>query len=982
MQLRFLTPLLLVSITIPMACRTGTIPSGIPDGRGGPLSPARFAVAESSWDAPGAIDSIIASMSLEEKAGQMVMVLAYGHYMSLDSDTFRRLARLVVDRRIGGVIMAQGDVYEAAVLANRLQRLARIPLLMGADYERGISMRVRRGTSFPDAMAVGATRQSEYAYRMGRVIAEEARAIGVHQNYAPVADINTNPVNPVINTRAFGDDPALVRAMVAAFTRGTVEGRCIATAKHFPGHGDTGSDSHLELPIVDLPRERLDSIELSPFRTALQNGARSVMMSHLAVPAYDSLRFPASLSHGMIEGLLRETMGFKGLVVTDAMGMQAITRHFRPDEAALLAVKAGIDALLVPPDEDGAIETIIRAVRSGEISERRLDASVRRILETKRWLGIDRERFVDIEAIDTTVATRAHRALAKQICRDAVTLIRNTGGLVPLAPNGKGRVAGILVGDTDDNRSEINRPGPAFTTEQYGQYFMQQLRRRSGNVEAIRLMPSSTAPEIDAALDAARRADVVLVGMFVKVRTSSGRIGLPDELQRFFDLLRDIRTPQVACLFGTPYVATGLPSARAILCTYGDSEGQVESAVEALFGEIPVRGKLPVSIDSTMPFGTGIELPQTQLRRDDPAVAGFIPAALDHVGEIVEQAIADSAFPGAQVAIVRNGLLVYNRSFGAQTYDADARSVDNGTMYDLASLTKVVATTVAVMKLYDQERFSLDDPVGKFLPAFAHGGKSGITIRQLLTHRGGLPPFRQLWKLASDSAAALDSAFSSPLVARPGDSTVYSDIGMMAMGKVVETLTGMRLDEYVKREFYEPLRMSHTTFLPDPSLWERIAPTEVDTLWRRRLIQGTVHDENAAFLGGVSGHAGLFSTASELAVFMQMLLNRGVYGGRRYISEGTVYEFIGRRDPGQERWLGWDLRSPEGSSAGTLFSRSSFGHTGFTGTSLWADPERNLAVVFLTNRVYPTRANSRLFRVRPALHDAVIRALMQTPERE
>jgi CubicO group peptidase (beta-lactamase class C family) len=302
-------------------------------------------------------------------------------------------------------------------------------------------------------------------------------------------------------------------------------------------------------------------------------------------------------------------------------------------------------------------------------------------------------------------------------------------------------------------------------------------------------------------------------------------------------------------------------------------------------------------------------------------------------------------------------------------------------MYDLASLTKVVATTSAMMRLYDLGKFSLDDSVANYLPAFGAGGKAGVTIRQLLLHRGGLPPFRELWKICPDSLAALDSALATPLVARPGDTTIYSDLGMITLGALVEKLSGMSLPQFVQREFFGPLRMTNTMFTPPEYLRGHCAPTEIDTSWRRRLVWGTVHDENSAYLGGVAGHAGLFSTATDLAAFAQMLLNKGTFGGRRYISEGTMYEFLGRKTAKQERWLGWDMRSVTGSSSGSRFSFHSFGHTGFTGTSLWIDPERSLAVVFLTNRVFPTRANRKIIRFRPRLHDAVIHAIEDSGER-
>jgi len=938
--------------------------------------PALPAAAPSAdWATPVAIDSVIATMTLEEKVSQMIMVRAFGHYFSTDSDMFERLARMVKERKVGGIIMAQGDVYAEAVLLNRLQGLARIPLLVAADFERGTAMRVRRGTRFPEAMALGATRNAEYAYQMGRAVAQEARAIGVQQNYAPVADINDNPLNPVINTRSFGDDPMLVRTMVGAFIRGTIDGGCLATAKHFPGHGDTGADSHLELPVIALSRARLDTVELSSFRAAIDAGVQSVMIGHLAVPVLDSLGVPASLSAPMVETLLRRQLGFRGLIVTDGLEMRALTRDYPPDSIAVLAVHAGADLLLVPPDPDQAVEAVMAAVRRGEISELQVNRSVRRILTVKHQLGLDRRRDVDIEDIASRIGTRAHRHLAREIAQDAVTLLRNRNGLLPLSPGGAGRIAAVLAGDVDDDRTDVDRPGSPATTEPAGTYFAQLLRARAPGAEVVRITPASDARDLSEALARMRGADVALLCLFVKVRTASGKIELPEYLRAFAERLADTGTSLAVLIFGNPYVAGNIPDAAAVMCMYGDDEPSSEAAAQALFGEIPVRGRLPVAIPGRFPFGSGLDLPQTQLRREDPAVAGFDPADLERVDAIITSAIADSAFPGAQIAVVKDGLLVEEKSFGRQTYDPSSRPIDDGTMFDLASCTKVIATTSAVMKLLDSGKIGLDDPVAKYLPSFDAGEKAAITIRQLLLHRGGFPPFRRLWLECPDRGAVMDTIAATALVAHPGDSTVYSDLGFITLGKIVEKLTGKPLDEFAAREFFTPLRMRNTMYNPPESLRARCAPTEIDTSWRRSLVQGTVHDENAAFLGGVSGNAGLFSTAGDLALFMQMLLNRGTYAGKRYIAEQTIDEFIGKRAPAQERWLGWDMKSPRGSSAGSRFSPASFGHTGFTGTCIWADPIRKLAVIFLTNRVYPTRANLKIMRVRPAVNDAVMKAL-------
>jgi beta-N-acetylhexosaminidase len=941
---------------------------------GGAYPPLSFTIPAPfpSW-----VDSTLRSMNLEEKVAQMIMARAYGHYVSTSSDEYRRLVELVTKDHVGGLAVFQGDVYESAVLLNRLQRLARVPLLIAADYERGITMRTRRGTPFPDAMAIGATRNPDLAYAAARAMAREARALGVHQNFAPVADVNNNPANPVINTRSFGEDPRLVAAMAGAFIRGLNDGGVISTAKHFPGHGDTGTDSHLDLPVLPFGRSRLDSIELVPFRDAVNQGVMSVMVAHLEVPALDPTPgLPASLSPAIISGLLKGDLGFRGLVITDAMDMRGLVRGFPVAEAAVRAVKAGVDILLIPAGERAAIDGITDAVRRGEVSAARIDSSVARILMAKQWLLLDEVPFVDIERIASVVGSREHRLLADRIARNAVTMVRNDSALLPLQPYGRRRIAAVILSDTDDNRTEINRSSSSQANEPFGAYFMQQVRRRTGTVESIRLTPSTPAVIFDSLLARVAHADVVLMPLYVKVRTASGAIGVPDNLVPFLQGLAAKEKPVVLISLGNPYAIAAYPWARSVLCAYGDTEPLVEATVEAIFGESDVSGRLPVTIPGLYPFGTGLQMIRTELRADDPAVAGFNPAGFARIDSLVLEAIRDSAFPAAQLAVVKDGIIVHNKAYGTYTYERNSPEIDPSTLFDIASLTKVVATTSAAMKLIDRKQLGLDDPVGRYLPHFDAGPKASITVRHLLTHTAGFPPFRKLWELAATREAALDSALATELVAVPGDTTIYSDLGMIALAAIVENITGTPLDVFVRTEFYEPLKMINTTFRPSPAVWSQTAPTEYDAVWRHRLVQGTVHDENAAVLGGVAGNAGLFSTATDLSIFMQMIMNGGTYGGTRYLGDTTVALFTRRSAPGSQRALGWDAKSMVGSTAGSLFSGSSFGHTGFTGTSIWADPERNLFVVFLTNRVFPTRANTKISRVRPALHDAIIQALM------
>jgi beta-glucosidase-like glycosyl hydrolase/CubicO group peptidase (beta-lactamase class C family) len=928
--------------------------------------------------AAGWVDSLMRSLSLEEKAGQLIGVLSTGHYVSVESDEYLTLLHAVRENRVGAFVIPQGDVYETALLLNRLQREARVPLLVTADLERGLAMRVRRGTYFPDAMAIGATRTPAHAYAVGRAIAREARALGVHQNFAPVADINTNPSNPVINTRAFSDDRDLVAEMVRAFVRGTEDGGLIATAKHFPGHGETGTDSHLELPFVRLTRARMDTFELVPFRAAIDAGVSAVMVGHLAVPALEEgSREPASLSPGIIVSLLTREMGFSGLVVSDAMEMRGVVQGYSTAESTVKALQAGTDIVLLPPDVDVAVGAVVAAVKSGALDRGAFEASVRKVLAAKERLGLAARREVDLEAIAGAVGTRAHAALARQVARDAVTLLKNDADLLPLPPASAQKVLLVVLADSEESRTDVHRASSAQTSEPAGAYFAQLLRGKLGRVEMLKLHPGSTTQDFETASKRIRLADLVVMGVYSKVRTSSGRIGLPQRLKEFAAQAGNLNRRTVGVVFGNPYLAGSLTGCGAVLCAYSDAEVLVESAVEAMTGGIDVRGRLPVTIPKAFPFGAGLDIPRQVLRREDPAATGFDPVKLRQVDALIKAAIRDSAFPGAQLAIVKDGLLVWNRSYGTYTYDLSSREITASTLFDLASLTKVVATTSCLMVLAQRGEIGLDDRVSAYLPAFAAPPRSEITLRQLLLHRGGFPPFRKLWELCPGPEGALDSVYATPLVAAPGDTTIYSDLGFITLGNVVEKAGGMPLDAFFASNITGTLGMRNTMFRPPAERWLSVAPTEVDTAWRKGLVRGTVHDENAAFLGGVSGHAGLFANATDLALLVSTLLPEDRPGGRRLVSDSVLALFTRTRPEGQDRYyLGWAAKPPRGFSAGDLLSASSFGHTGFTGTSIWVDPERSLAVIFLTNRVHPTRANMKIRKVRPMLHDAVVSSLV------
>ncbi|MBI2618611.1 MAG: serine hydrolase [Ignavibacteriales bacterium] len=913
---------------------------------------------------PDWVVKTLQGLTLEEKVAQLVFVWTEGAYIPEDSPAWKNLERLTSERKLGGFIFSIGDVYEYAVQANKLQLLADVPLLLAADFEYGAGMRIRRSTTFPRAMAVGATRNPQYAYEMGKAIAREARAVGIHQNYAPVADVNNNPLNPVINTRAFGDDVQLVTDMVLAFIRGTQEEGVIATVKHFPGHGDTDIDTHLGMPVITLPQERFRSFELPPFQKAFDEGVLSVMISHISAAAFDTAAgIPATVSPAVSSVLLKDEMGFEGLVVTDAMTMRGVSTKYHPAESPVLALKAGMDLILLPPDADLAIDAIVAAVRRGELTEERIDQSVTRALKMKQWLGLDANRFVDVDKVGKVVGSAEHRLLAKEIARKGITVLGNKSGVLPLTRNDGNGLLDLIISDEEDPSN--------------GRLFHSELHRRLGPVASMVLDPRSDSLDYEAATARVRDAEQVVVQMHFYTRSGAMTGFLPEPVKKIMNGLADLRKPMVVVSFGNPYIVMDFPAVDSYVCGYSGAPVVQEAMAEVLFGEEPASGKLPIEIPGVYPFGAGVEYPKVALRTGLSEEAGFDPEKLAKVDGVLLSAIKDSAFPGAQLLVARKGIIALNKSYGSYDYTPYSKRVDNSSLYDLASVTKVIATTSAVMRLLDEGRIRLDDRVTKYIPAFGANGKEHITLYNLLVHNSGLPAWRRFYDFCSTPQCVVDSVYTSGLVYRTGDSTVYSDLGLITMGKIIERVSGTGLDRYVDSVFFKPLGMSKTMYNPPDSLRPLAVPTEVDTHWQKTNapVKGRVHDENAATLGGVSGHAGLFSNASDLAVFLRMLMNGGAYKGRRYLNEETIRKFTTRQSQSSSRGIGWDMRSEGRSFSGALTSMRTFLHTGFTGTSVVCDPEKDLIVIFLTNRVYPTRDNTKIFRVRPAVHDAVISGL-------
>lgn len=893
-----------------------------------------------------------------------------GIHLNEAGNEYQRLQRQARQGRVGGFILFEGDVYESAVLINRLQSQAPVPLLIGSDFERGAAFRIRNTLPLPWNMAVGATRSEQWAYRQGRITAQEARALGVNWIFAPVVDVNNNPANPVINIRSYGEDPQWVGRLGAAFVAGAQQAGVLATAKHFPGHGDTEVDSHLSLPVIAAERPRLEQIEWVPFREAIRAGVMTVMTAHIAVPALEKdAGRPATLSAAILEQVLRNELGFRGLVVSDSMKMKGLTRGYWSGDAAVQALEAGVDVLLDPPDAQVVLGALLQAVRTGRLSKSRVERSVERILQAKAWLGLSRRKPTDLRQLARRINAPALRQQVQDLADASVTLVKDDLSQVPLDVRGFRSGHLIIV-------STRSSPGAAGDLEG-------RLRTRLDWLEVDRLS-SDAAPELlDRVRNRAGKAELCLVALHVPLVTGTGKLGLPPRLAGWLKGLVQVKPSTLLISLGDPYLIRQLSSFPTCLCTFSHVSTSQEAAVKALFGEIPLAGRLPVSIPGVAARDTGLHREALQMvlgrvRPDasDPSRRG-LRVLRTELQRLVGRFIDLRGFPGASLAVGYRERLLVCRGYGRLDYTSTSPAANPNSVYDLASLTKVVCTTTLAMQACERGGIDLDDRLGRFFPEFRSGHKRQVALKHLLSHSSGLPAHAPLYAHAGGKEDLLRRVLETPLEYRPGSRSLYSDLGFILLGAVVEGVGGDSLDKLAQEQIFLPLGMRRTCFQP-PSDWRpRIAPTESDP-WRKRLLRGEVHDENACAMGGVAAHAGLFGTAADLAVFCQALLNGGVYNHRRIVKPSTLETFTQRqtRPAATTRALGWDTPAPD-SSAGNELSPRSYGHTGFTGTSLWIDPRRRLFIVFLTNRVHPSRENTAIRSARREVADTVAKAVDQ-----
>lgn len=913
------------------------------------------------------IDSVIGNMTLREKIGQLFVIPANGRFVSEDDRRFKDLVHMVEEMHVGGIIFMQGDVFGQGVLTNKLQQRSRIPLWITQDTEYGVAMRVRGATRFTPAMGIAATGDVNNAYLAGKITAQEAKALGVHQIFAPVLDVNNNPENPVINVRSFSADPNMVSQYGNAFIAGVESEGIVSTAKHFPGHGDTDTDSHLELPVVDHDYARLSNVELIPFQSAIDKGLSSIMSAHIALPnVSDEEGLPSTLDATILQEILKDSLEFDGVIVTDGLEMNGITSKFSPGRAVVKALQAGADIMLISPDVETAIHEVEDAIHKGILTESRLETSVRKMLEWKQAYGTFERQPVDVENLTREIDRSEYQAVAEKIARESVTVLKNRNNILPIDAAKYPKVMVLSVADDE--------------TGETGSNLARYVRNFHPDVTFRVLDKRSTWQEKNKILADAKKADLIIIGSFIFLR-SSQTIQLDKSHLALLRQIQNMKQPTVLVSFGNPYVLKDLSKSSVHVLSWSANDLQVKSTVPALFGAAEVKGKLPINIPGLYDFGAGINMKHTALRSGLAASVGMSSDSLRKIDRIVNKAIQDSVFPGAVVAVVKDGVVTYEKGFGYHDYDK-TKIVRSSNVYDIASITKVVATTAATMRLIDQEKLSLDDKVSKYIREFDTKEKKNITIRDILLHQSGLPPFKVYVDKLKTRKEIIEAIKKEPLEYEPGTKYVYSDLGMIMLAEIIHKVSGDRLDIFTRKELHFPLGMYSTFFNPHRLggwMRQRIPPTEIDTVYDRGLVKANVHDERAYFMDGIAGHAGLFSNARDLAKFAVMLLNEGTYAGKEYFKPETVRLFTTKQSDLSGRGLGFDRKSEAGfTSAGQLASNDTFGHLGFTGTSLWIDRNKNMAVILLTNRTYPKRSyGKRISRIRAAVADAAFSSIVE-----
>jgi beta-glucosidase-like glycosyl hydrolase/CubicO group peptidase (beta-lactamase class C family) len=916
------------------------------------------------------VDSIYSSMSLDEKLGQLFMVAAYSNKGASHSYAIQNL---ISNYKIGGLIFFQGGPLRQANLTNSYQASSKIPLFIGNDAEWGLSMRLDSTYTYPWNMTLGAIQDMKLIEKLGNQMGKQSARLGIQFNFGPVVDINTNPNNPIIGFRSFGEDKINVANRAVALMKGFQNQGIYATAKHFPGHGDTETDSHKGLPTVNFSKERLEEVEFYPYREMIKEGLSSVMVAHLNVPSLESRpNYPSSISYEVVTNILKKDLGFKGLIFTDALNMKAASNYKNPGEIDLAAFLAGNDILLFSEDVPLAIALLRNAYNDKVITEKRLAFSVKKILKYKYIAGFSKLKPIDTTNLVQDLNDPHNDALQYELFENALTVLKNKEAILPIKNLESKHIAYVKIGDGNN----ID--------------FFKTLKKYA-DVTVVE------EDNLDALQQKLRNFNTVIVGYHKSDAPWKSYSFNNSEIAKLDFITRNNNA--IVTVFANPYSLLDVRDFTAInglIVSYQNSAIAQKVSAELIFGAIGSKGKLPITISSEFKTNFGLETEKLDiLGFATPESVGMNSAVLGKITDLAQKAISGKMAPGMQVLVARKGKVVYQKSFGNLTY-SNSPMVNDTTLYDVASLTKILATLPNAMLQYDRKNIDMTTTLGQMLPIFQDTDKAAIPFKDLLSHyarlKAWIPFYRATISSKGDplttyyrTSSQLDFStkvadnlylrndYQDTIVKIIAESKLmpekkyrYSDFTFIILKNYIEKLTGQSLDVLSDEILFKPLGANHTMYNPLKKFNKNgIAPTEIDTYYRHQLIQGYVHDMGAAMEGGVGGHAGVFSNSMDVAKIMQMYLQKGSYGGHHYFSEKTFDDFNTCYFcmEGNRRGVGFD-KPQLGESGPTCgcASMTSFGHTGFTGTMAWADPEKEIVYVFLSNRTYPDSGTNKLSR--------------------
>jgi beta-glucosidase-like glycosyl hydrolase/CubicO group peptidase (beta-lactamase class C family) len=936
------------------------------------------------------VDSIMNKLTLKQKVGQLFMIQAYSNK---DEKHIKSIKKIIKKYRIGGLIFMQGTPEKQAELTNEFQATSKVPLLIGFDGEWGLNMRLKNSFRYPWNMTLGAVQNNKLIEQFGEQVGKHCKRIGININFAPVVDINTNPENPIIGNRSFGENKYNVTEKAAAFIKGMQNTGVLANAKHFPGHGDTSTDSHKTLPFLDFTLERLDSIELFPYKKLFKTNLASVMIAHLNVPSLEPEKgVPTSISHKVVTELLKEKMGFNGLVFTDALNMKGAANFAKPGDIDLAAFEAGNDMLLIPENIKVAVKKIKKAIRKKKISKERLNNSVKKILKAKYWAGLNHFTPIKESGIQEDIFTVKDQLLYRSLIKEAITLVQNKEAILPIKELSNNKIAYVKLGDSDnfDFTNTLKKYTQVDIVEDENLIDLLQ-KLKSYNTIIIGYHKSNETP-------------------WKGFKMSSEEITWLQAIAKNHTVILDV--------FASPYTLLDIPDFKninAVLVSYQNSKVSQEISAQMIFGAIETKGKLPVSIKTIFPEGTGFSSSNLmRLSYTIPEEVDIDSKLLTKIDSITTMVVDSLMAPGGQVLVARYGKVIYHKSFGFHTYEKK-EEVKLTDMYDLASVTKIIGGLPMIMKSKETGLLNLDETLGELLPYLKGSNKDTITVKEALSHVGKIKPWIPYYLKTIDSITKkpfpnlyrteksegfsikvtenlyLINSYTDTIYKRIAEVPQLKKAGYKYSGLVFYLFKKYLKDTYHKEMdylddslFYKPLGATTLTYNPLKKFNKsEIVPSEIDDYYRHRTLQGDVHDMGAAMMNGVSGNAGLFSNSNDLAKMMQMYLQGGYYGGKRYFETKTIDKFNHRyyENDSIRRGLGFDKPQldPEVSAASKFASENSFGHSGFTGTYTWTDPDNGFLYIFLSNRVFPTMSNNKLGEqnIRTEIHNLIYEAIIQ-----